>query len=90
MNHARRVVDLLGLGPIGEGGLFEDVTYCDYGNIGTLANGEGELVCKPKAGMFRKAMEEAGISDPEKCYFVGKWIRRLGEMGKGRANENEL
>ena len=59
INHGKRVVKLLGVGD-----LFEGITYCDYG----AAN----FVCKPHNEMFQKAMYEAGISDPRKCYFVGQ------------------
>jgi pyrimidine and pyridine-specific 5'-nucleotidase len=38
------------------------VTYCDYG--------EKVLICKPKMEMYQKAMQEAGIADVNKCYFV--------------------
>ncbi|RPA82037.1 pyrimidine 5-nucleotidase [Ascobolus immersus RN42] len=86
INHARRVIKLLGLGPIGtdEDCIFEGVTFCDYGKIGTLANGEGELICKPKGAMFRKAMEEAGIKDVSKCYFVDdSYINCSGAVQSG-------
>ncbi|KAI9757234.1 MAG: mitochondrial membrane protein [Chaenotheca gracillima] len=58
VNHARRVVKLLGVED-----LFEGVTYCDYG--------AREFICKPHRGMFEKAMREAGAREGE-CSFVGE------------------
>lgn len=58
VNHARRVVRLLGVDD-----LFEGMTYCDYG--------AERLVCKPHEEMFAKAQKEVGVSSPEQCYFVG-------------------
>lgn len=55
--HGRRVVKLLGLE-----GLFDGITFCDYA--------ERPLVCKPKTVMFKKAMQESGVSDESKCYYV--------------------
>lgn len=55
--HGNRVVKLLGLD-----GIFDGLTYCDYA--------VRPLVCKPKTVMFKKAMEQAGVSDPSKCYYV--------------------
>lgn len=43
--------------------LFEGITYCDYA--------AEEMLCKPHRDMFAKAMNEAGVMSPEKCYFVG-------------------
>lgn len=43
------------------------VTYCDYG--------QEVLVCKPKGGMFQKAMMEAGVKDKQRCIFVDDSIR---------------
>ncbi|KAI8669652.1 hypothetical protein NCS57_00780900 [Fusarium keratoplasticum] len=57
INHATRVVRLLGVDD-----LFEGLTYCDYGQV--------PLVCKPHEDMFRKAMKEAGVSEVENCYFI--------------------
>lgn len=59
INHATRVVRLLGVDD-----LFEGLTYCDYGQV--------PLVCKPHEDMFRKAMKEAGVSEVENCYFIGE------------------
>ncbi|ANB14689.1 Sdt1p [Sugiyamaella lignohabitans] len=57
INHARRVVRLLGVDD-----LFDGITYCDYAQV--------PLICKPKREMFHKAMEQAGVDDVNKCYFV--------------------
>lgn len=59
VNHATRVVRLLGVDD-----LFEGLTYCDYGQV--------PLVCKPHEDMFRKGMKEAGVLDVRNCYFIGK------------------
>jgi pyrimidine and pyridine-specific 5'-nucleotidase len=59
VNHGKRVVKILGVED-----LFEGLTYCDYGGR--------PLICKPAEEMFSKAMREAGVSDINKCYFVGK------------------
>jgi len=81
VNHARKVVRLLGLGELdadGSGDLFEGLTYCDYGAATEVVEGtQGEIrgfVCKPHRKMFEKAMAEARIEDAEKCFFVGEWI----------------
>lgn len=85
VNHARRVVRLLGLGELDEGGrgeLFEGLTFCDYGAatevVSPTEGGDGGkrgeirgFICKPHRRMFEKAMQEAGVKDAEKCYFVG-------------------
>ncbi|KAJ5084013.1 hypothetical protein NUU61_008592 [Penicillium alfredii] len=57
INHAKRVVKLLGIDD-----LFEGVTYCDYGQL--------PLVCKPSQEMYAKAEKEAGASSSDQCYFV--------------------
>lgn len=44
--------------------LFDGITYCDYG--------AGKLLCKPTPAMYEKAMREAGVTDLNDCYFVGK------------------
>lgn len=58
VNHAKRVVKLLGIED-----LFEGVTYCDYGAL--------PLVCKPSQDMYAKAEKEAGAPSTDQCYFVG-------------------
>ena len=58
INHARRVVKLLGVGD-----LFEGLTFCDYG--------AEKIVCKPFEEMFLKAQAEAGAASAKECYFVG-------------------
>ncbi|KAJ5835511.1 hypothetical protein N7447_001537 [Penicillium robsamsonii] len=57
INHANRVVRLLGIED-----LFEGVTYCDYGSL--------PLVCKPSQDMYAKAEKEAGAPSTDQCYFV--------------------
>ena len=59
VNHARRVLKLLAVDD-----LFEGLTYCDYG--------AERIICKPHNDMYDKAQREAGVSSPEKCYFVGE------------------
>jgi pyrimidine and pyridine-specific 5'-nucleotidase len=58
INHAKRVVKLLGVED-----LFEGVTYCDYGKL--------PLVCKPSQDMYAKAEKEAAAPSTESCLFVG-------------------
>ena len=63
VTHAKRVLRLLGVE-----GLFEGVTYCDYG--------EWPFVCKPMGEMFEKAEREAGVTkeagvEGAQCFFVG-------------------
>lgn len=58
VNHAKRVVRLLGVDD-----LFEGVTYCDYS--------KPPLVCKPNQDMYEKAEKEAGVPSTKQCYFVG-------------------
>ncbi|KJZ79941.1 hypothetical protein HIM_00655 [Hirsutella minnesotensis 3608] len=57
VNHARRVVRLLGIED-----LFEGLTYCDYA--------KRPLICKPHPDMYKKAMQDAGVEKVEDCYFV--------------------
>lgn len=59
VNHAHRVIRLLGIE-----GLFEGVTYCDYAKV--------PFVCKPQKDAYAKAMEEAGVEKWEDCFFVGE------------------
>ncbi|KAL1965510.1 hypothetical protein VTN77DRAFT_5593 [Rasamsonia byssochlamydoides] len=57
VNHAKRVVRLLGVDD-----LFEGLTYCDYS--------QPQLVCKPNPEMWEKAEKEAAAPSIESCYFV--------------------
>ncbi|TRX89018.1 hypothetical protein FHL15_010037 [Xylaria flabelliformis] len=57
VNHARRVVKILGIDH-----MFEGITYCDYTTL--------PFVSKPQEEMFAKAMMEAGAHNMEDCYFV--------------------
>ena len=57
--HGSRVVRLLAIED-----LFEGMTYCDYA--------QKEMICKPNPQMFAKAMAEAGVTEMQDCYFVGK------------------
>ncbi|KAG5927936.1 hypothetical protein E4U42_001528 [Claviceps africana] len=57
VTHARRVVRLLGVDD-----LFDGLTFCDYSRK--------LLICKPHPDMYKKAMQEAGVSDVRDCYFV--------------------
>ncbi|KAF8461671.1 Haloacid dehalogenase-like hydrolase-domain-containing protein [Kalaharituber pfeilii] len=62
VNHALRVVRLLGIAH-----LFDGVTYCDYEEGART----GRLICKPDKEMFEKAMREAGVEgQPDRCYFI--------------------
>jgi len=68
VTHGKRVVKLLGVDDF-----FEGITYCDYSVANEVYDKDGQgpgLVCKPKEEMYTKAMEEAGIADKSKCYFV--------------------
>ncbi len=64
ITHGKRVTKLLGIDD-----LFEGITYCDYG--------AEKLLCKPTPAMYEKAMREAGVTDPETCYYVGKCSTRI-------------
>ncbi|GAP89405.1 putative pyrimidine 5 -nucleotidase [Rosellinia necatrix] len=57
VNHARRVVKIMGIDH-----MFDGLTYCDYTTL--------PFVSKPQEEMFAKAMMEAGAHDMEDCYFV--------------------
>lgn len=58
VNHAWRVVRLLGIHD-----LFEGLTFCDYGKI--------PMICKPMPEMFERAMQDSGAGrDVSRCYFV--------------------
>ena len=58
INHARRVVKLLGVDD-----LFDGTTYCDYAQL--------PLVCKPSQEMYEKAERDASAPSTSDCYFVG-------------------
>ncbi|KAI5783155.1 pyrimidine 5'-nucleotidase [Peziza echinospora] len=64
INHARRVITLLGLD-----GIFDGTTYCDYEEGGRI----GRLVCKPSTEMYLRALRDAGVRNEERAretYFV--------------------
>ncbi|TGZ82991.1 pyrimidine 5-nucleotidase [Ascodesmis nigricans] len=74
VTHGQRVVRLLGVED-----LFDGMTFCDY------AEGD-ELVCKPKKLAYERAMEQAGVSDKSKCFFIDdSWgnCRAAEEFGWG-------
>lgn len=62
VNHAKRVVRLLGIED-----QFDGITYCDYSSV--------PFVCKPHKDAYAKAMKEAGAEKWENCYFVGEWCQ---------------
>ncbi|KAJ1806511.1 suppressor of deletion of TFIIS [Coemansia sp. RSA 2599] len=62
--HARRV-----LGCLGVEDLFDGITYCDYT--------EPSFPCKPERAAYERAMLEAGVSDPQMCYFVDDSLRNV-------------
>jgi pyrimidine and pyridine-specific 5'-nucleotidase len=66
LTHGQRVVRLLGVED-----MFEGITYCDYA--------QSTIICKPHSEMYAKAMKEAGITESQCCYFVGK-LRRIFEL----------
>lgn len=66
LTHGQRVVRLLGVED-----MFEGITYCDYA--------QSTMICKPRSEMYAKAMKEAGITESQGCYFVGK-LRRIFEL----------
>ncbi len=68
VNHAKRVVKLLGVAD-----LFEGITYCDYGEA---ADNE-ILACKPRRESFERAMKESNAASVEDCFFVGKDLLSL-------------
>lgn len=70
VNHAKRVVRLLGIE-----GEFDGITYCDYSSV--------PFVCKPHKDAYVKAMKEAGVEKWEDCYFVGKFGGPGGRWGHG-------
>ncbi|KFA51675.1 hypothetical protein S40293_02743 [Stachybotrys chartarum IBT 40293] len=57
VNHAKRVLRLLGIED-----LFEGLTYCNYA--------EQPLICKPDPRMYQRAMDDAGVEKVQDCYFV--------------------
>lgn len=68
INHAHRVIRLLGIE-----GMFEGVTYCDYAKV--------PFVCKPQKDAYVKAMKEAGVEKWEDCFFVGECRPSRGMAG---------
>ncbi|KAG0196683.1 hypothetical protein BGX28_009858, partial [Mortierella sp. GBA30] len=63
-NHAKRVIKILGLE-----GLFDGMTYCNYL--------ERNFVCKPDKKSFEKAMKEANVVDPTRCFFVDDSVANI-------------
>lgn len=61
VNHAKRVLRLLGIED-----LFEGLTYCNYA--------EQPLICKPDPRMYQRAMDDAGVEKVQDCYFVGRYL----------------
>lgn len=59
VTHGKRVVKLLQIDD-----MFEGLTFCDYA--------ARPFLCKPAPAMYEKAMREAGVTEKEDCYFVGK------------------
>ncbi|RDA91667.1 hypothetical protein CP533_0069 [Ophiocordyceps camponoti-saundersi (nom. inval.)] len=57
VNHAKRVVRILGIED-----LFDGLTYCDYA--------KQPIICKPRREMYDRAMREAGVEAAEDCYFI--------------------
>ncbi|KAI0347235.1 pyrimidine 5-nucleotidase [Trametopsis cervina] len=55
--HAQRVLRILGVEDQIEG-----LIFCDYS--------DRSFTCKPEPLYYQNALKEAGISNPEKCYFV--------------------
>lgn len=69
VTHAKRVVRLLEIED-----QFEGLTYCDYSNV--------PFVCKPDPGMYKKAMNQAGVDKFEDCYFVGTYMLLLPSVSR--------
>ena len=67
VNHAKRVVRLLGIEDLVEG-----LTYCNYSEV--------PFLCKPHPDMYAKAMQEAGVERPEDCYFVGTYPKPIESL----------
>ncbi|RDA88098.1 hypothetical protein CP532_5277 [Ophiocordyceps camponoti-leonardi (nom. inval.)] len=57
VNHAKRVVRILGIED-----LFDGLTYCDYA--------KQPIICKPRREMYDRAMQEAGVEAVNDCYFI--------------------
>ncbi|KAF8351376.1 Haloacid dehalogenase-like hydrolase-domain-containing protein, partial [Amanita rubescens] len=62
--HAQRVLRILQLE-----NLIDGLVYCDY-EIKDFA-------CKPEPEYYELAMQQAGVTDPSKCYFVDDSIRNV-------------
>ncbi|KAJ2078544.1 suppressor of deletion of TFIIS [Coemansia sp. RSA 988] len=63
-DHAYRVLKCLSVDD-----LFEGVTYCDYTEV--------DFPCKPERIAYHRAMSDAGVSDPQKCYFADDSIKNV-------------
>ncbi|PFH62574.1 hypothetical protein XA68_12994 [Ophiocordyceps unilateralis] len=57
VNHAKRVVRILGIED-----LFDGLTYCDYA--------KQPIICKPRREMYEQAMRDAGVERTADCFFV--------------------
>ncbi|KAF8663367.1 hypothetical protein AX16_000943 [Volvariella volvacea WC 439] len=62
--HAERVLRILGLQ-----GLVDGLVYCDY-NIPNFS-------CKPEPAYYQAALEQAGVPNPAKCYFVDDSLKNV-------------
>jgi pyrimidine and pyridine-specific 5'-nucleotidase len=62
--HAQRVLRILGIEH-----LIDGLFYCDYQ--------AKELICKPEPEYYHRAMQQAGITDPSKCYFIDDSLKNV-------------
>ncbi|KAF8621583.1 hypothetical protein AX15_007608 [Amanita polypyramis BW_CC] len=62
--HAQRVLRILELEHLVDG-----LVYCNYETK--------DFTCKPEPKYYKMAMQQAGISDPSKCYFVDDSIQNV-------------
>ncbi|KAG8999696.1 hypothetical protein FRB90_011974 [Tulasnella sp. 427] len=63
-DHANRVLTILGLSELVEG-----VVYCDYAS--------SDFTCKPEPLFYQQALNQAGVTDPTKCYFIDDSLKNV-------------
>ncbi|KAG8956551.1 hypothetical protein FRC04_000029 [Tulasnella sp. 424] len=63
-DHANRVLKVLGLSD-----LVERVVFCDYT--------DPQFSCKPEPLFYQRALDQAGVKDPSKCYFIDDSLKNV-------------
>lgn len=63
-DHANRVLKVLGLSEY-----IEEIVFCDYPSP--------DFSCKPEPFFYQQALNQAGVTDPSKCYFIDDSLKNV-------------